>query len=374
MNKRVLFFGGTFDPPHREHVNMLAAAVEEFAPYKTIVEPTFIPPHKETFCCASPRDRFEMCRIAFSGIKNAEVDDYEITREGKSYSYLTVREMKNRFPDCEILFLMGTDMLSGFATWKNPRDILECATPLLCVRDGENQTSEETVNGFYEKFGVTPYVLKYEGENMSSTDCKIRIMLSLPTDALSDEIRDYIEERGLYRSDEKFEFVKNNLKPERIEHTANVISYALKKCSALGIEKGKALTAALLHDCAKYLKVDQYDGFRMPQGVPSPVVHQYLGAFVAEKILGVTDSDVLDAIRYHTSGRENMSRLEKLIFTADMLEKGRSFDGVDELRKFADEDFENGFRRALQRSYEFVKNSGKPLYSLTEKAVNRYKI
>ena len=372
--KKLLFFGGTFDPPHIEHINMLKSAIGEYKPDKVVVMPTYIPPHKQTVYAASPADRLEACRVAFGDIKNVEVSDYEIKKQGKSYSYLTIAEVKKKYPDYEILFLMGTDMLASFSEWKNPEEILKNATPLLCVRSGENQTAEQTINEFYARFAIKPYLLEYVGKEVSSTECKIYAMLGLPvSEFLSPAVEKYIADNGLYAGDEKFAFIRKNLKQERIKHTAGVIIYALKKCGYYKLDKRKVLTAALLHDCAKYLAADDYPDCEIPQGVPSAVVHQYLGAYIAEKVLGVTDEDVLNAIRYHTSGRPAMSDLEKLIFTADMLERGRNFDGVEESRNAADKDFEEGFKLALKRSYEFVLSSGKPVYELTGKTIEYYK-
>lgn len=369
----MLFFGGTFDPPHVEHVNMLKAAVAEFSPDKTVVMPTFIPPHKQTIRCAPPADRLNMCKAAFGGIGGVTVDDYEISAKGKSYSYITLGAMKEKYPDYEILFLMGTDMLATFHLWKNPDEILRLCTPLLCVRGGEGETAEKTVADFYRKFAVKPFVLTYEGREVSSTEYKIYKMLGLPVSGnVSEKVEKYIAEKNIYVGDEKFKFVRENLKPERVRHTAGVIIYALKKCGYYGLDKNKVLTAALLHDCAKYKSADDYPDFTMPYGVPAPVGHQYLGAYIAEKVLGITDEEILNAIRYHTSGRPKMSDLEKLVFTADMLEKGRTFDGVDKLREQADKDFETGFKLALATSYKFVVNSGKPVYDLTKKALNYY--
>ncbi len=371
--KRLLFFGGTFDPPHTEHVNMLKAAVAEFSPDKSVVMPTFIPPHKQTLYCAPPECRLEMSKIAFGKIPTVTVDDYEIKAAGKSYSYITLNALKAKYPDYEILFLMGTDMLSSFSSWKNPEEILRLCTPLLCVRSGEGETAEKTVADFYDKFSVKPPVLSYEGKEISSTEYKIYKMLGLPVGGgISETVEEYIDEKNIYCGDEKFRFIRENLKLERIKHTAGVVLYALKKCGYYGLDKNKVLTAALLHDCAKYKSAKDYPDFTMPKGVPAPVEHQYLGAYIAEEILGVTDEEVLNAIRYHTSGRPGMGNLEKLVFTADMLEKGRSYDGVDKLRAEADKDFETGFRLALLQSYKFVINSGKPVYGLTEKAINYY--
>ena len=120
MNKKLIFFGGTFDPPHAEHVAMVKACSEELKPDKIIIMPTFIPPHKKTFMTASPTQRLEMCKIAFSEIENVEVSSWELEKRGKSYSYLTMEYLAKRYGGYDIFFLMGTDMLSSFHTWKNP--------------------------------------------------------------------------------------------------------------------------------------------------------------------------------------------------------------------------------------------------------------
>ena len=137
MNKKLVFFGGTFDPPHVEHVNMVKSVVKEIAPEKIIIMPTYVPPHKKVFLQASPKQRLELCNMAFANISGVEVSDWEICQKGKSYSYLTMQRLKKLYPDYDISFLMGTDMLSSFKYWKNPLEILKNATPLLCVRKGE---------------------------------------------------------------------------------------------------------------------------------------------------------------------------------------------------------------------------------------------
>ena len=131
------------------------------------------------------------------------------------------------------------------------------------------------------------------------------------------------------------------------------------------------MTAALFHDCAKNLPPDSpyLRGFRPPKGVPEPVLHQYSGAYVAEKFFEVTDGEVLDAIRYHTSGRADMTSLEKLVFLSDMLESGRQFDGVEKLRRiFREEGLDPCMRQALKDTLSYLEKSGGEIYPLTREA------
>lgn len=374
--KKMIFFGGTFDPPHNEHIAELKAAIEETGAEKAIVMPTSSPPHKETFFKATDADRLEMCRLAFGDIRGVEVSDFEINAGGKSYSYVTLDYLKKKYPDYEILFLMGTDMLASFDKWKYPEKILSLATPLLCERTGDGETKEMTLRRFNEKFGVEARALSYVGKDVSSTEIKFRIMLGLSTDdMLKSAVNEYIGGHSVYKADKFFAFVKENEKPKRVEHTLGVMLMAKEIAAREGdgnVSQSKAILAALLHDCGKYLSPEDYPECKIPDGTPEPVIHQYLGAYIAEKVLGVEDEEIIDAIRYHTTGKPNMTLLGKIIFTADMIERGRNYDGVENLRLATKENFENGFKAALRRSLEFVTESDRPICGLTEGAYDYY--
>ena len=102
-------------------------------------------------------------------------------------------------------------------------------------------------------------------------------------------------------------------------------------------------------------------------------MHQYLGAYVAEHILGVKDRQIINAVKYHTSAKPNMSLLGKIIFTADMLEEGRSYEEVEQIRKLSFEDFDKAFLLSIQRSLDYVYERGVEVYPLTLKAYEYYK-
>lgn len=374
--KKMIFFGGTFDPPHNEHIAELKAAIEETGAEKAIVMPTSSPPHKETFCKAPDADRLEMCRLAFGDVRGVEISDFEINAGGKSYSYVTLDYLKKKYPDYEILFLMGTDMLASFDKWKYPEKILSLSTPLLCERTGDDETKEVTLRRFKEKFGVEARALSCVGKEVSSTEIKFRIMLGLSTDdMLKSAVNEYIGGHSVYKADKFFAFVRENEKPKRVEHTLGVMLMAKDIAAREGngnVSQSKAILAALLHDCGKYLSPEDYPECEIPDGTPEPVIHQYLGAYIAEKVLGVEDEEIIDAIRYHTTGRPDMTLLGKIIFTADMIERGRTYDGVERLRQITKENFESGFKAALRRSLEFVTESGRPICGLTKEAYDYY--
>ena len=373
MNKKLVFFGGTFDPPHLEHINMVKSVAREISPQKIIIMPTFIPPHKKVFLSASPSQRLQFCKEAFGDIEGVEVSDWEIRQQGKSYSYLTMQKLKADYPDYQILFLMGTDMISSFDRWKNPLEILKIATPLLCVRSGEGVSKEISIQEFKRKFNVDIQTLEYEGKELSSTDVKIeKMLLSDVSNIVGNGVNRLIDEFSLYNYGAISKFVVQNLTDKRIEHTKGVIRLALKYAKAFGVSLEKTAIASILHDVAKYLKVEDYPKFKPPKNVPHQVMHQYLGAYVAKQVLGVKDKQILDAIKYHTSAKPKMSLLAKIVFTADMLEEGRTYEGAKEIRELSFKHFDKAFIMSMQRSLAYVHERGCEVYPLTEKAYNYY--
>jgi nicotinate-nucleotide adenylyltransferase len=106
--------------------------------------------------------------------------------------------------------------------------------------------------------------------------------------------------------------------------------------------------------------------------MPAPVIHAFLGAYMAERILGITDKNIINAIKYHTSARPQMTDLEKLIFVADMVEKGRDYQGVEILREYFKGDLHKCFIECLKEEYIHLKNKGGDIYFETENAYNYY--
>ncbi|MFM1536098.1 bis(5'-nucleosyl)-tetraphosphatase (symmetrical) YqeK, partial [Helcococcus ovis] len=164
-----------------------------------------------------------------------------------------------------------------------------------------------------------------------------------------------------------FENIKNKLKKmlklSRYEHVLRVNETALKLNRDLGlnIDEGKIQYSCLLHDCAKnneeyYFEMykEKYnlikkEIFRLPL-----LAHTILGPIVAKEEYGIEDKEILDAIRWHTTGKENMTPLEKLVFIADYIEPGRSFETVDEVRKKVYENFDLGILLSLNNQIKYL--------------------
>lgn len=364
---KMAIFGGSFDPVHSEHVRYVQAAKAVLGLDKVFIVPSRIAPHKAFGAAASGEDRHAMCELAFRSLPYAEVSDCELRAEGTSYSYLTCRRFKALYPEAELYFLVGADMLEDFFTWKRPEEILANATLVACGREGGDPAA---LHGrFTARFRRDFIAVPFRGEAVSSHVLRVDLAFRKPTPDLDGAVRRYIEENRLYRHPAIAPALSLE-KPARREHSYRVARMAVARARSVGVAEGKALLAAALHDCAKYVPLSSplLEDFTPPENVPQPVLHQFAGAYLARHAFGIEEEDVLDAIRYHTSGKAEMGQLAKLIFLADMLEEARAFEGVDRLRALFWEDLDACFYEALKEQVVYLREAGKPVYPLTQEA------
>ena len=375
---RIGIFGGSFDPVHIEHIRVAQAAIQTLGLDRLLIMPAFAPPHKKGRVLAENEARLEACRLAFSGVEKAEICDFETKQGGVSYTYLTCRHFKETYPDAELFWLVGTDMLRDFPTWKNPDDILSCATLAVCARNEKTEWVETEQKRFFERFGKNFVCVGYNGADVSST--KIRVLAAAGEDFSSlvgKAVFAYIREKGLYEIPRAKEALALE-KPSRKEHSLRVAEVAAKRATELKLDEKKAIAAALFHDCAKNLEPDHplLKGFAPPSDwgqVPESVLHQFSGAYVAERAFGVEDQEILDAVRYHTSGKPQMTELGKLIFLADMVEEERCYDGVEKIRSaFYTKPLNETLTLALKETVEFLQKKGAEIYPLTLSALEYY--
>lgn len=366
---KIAIYGGAFNPVHNEHINIVLAAKRELGLDKIIIVPTNISPHKSGSLTVRAKDRLDMCHAAFGNREGFEISDCEIKRGGISYSYVTCRRFKKLYPEDEIYFIMGEDMLKSFVNWREPDEILKCVIPAVCAR-GTSTKMKEQIKAFSSRFKCEVVTFGYVGKDLSST--RVRTLAALGEDIspyVSEEVKNIIRNCGLYAIPE-IRGVKKLLTEERWQHTVRVACFAAKAAPRLKVFEYDAIIAAALHDCAKCLdeNAPQLKGFNPLVDVPAPVMHQYAGAYVAEHTFGISDKAVLNAIRYHTSGRDNMSPIEKLVFLADLLEEGRNFSGVETLRALFESDIDKCLLVALKRQLEYLTAQKKPVYPLTRRA------
>ena len=128
---KLLLFGGTFDPPHIGHMNLLRGAMQAVQPDLTIVMPAGVPPHKAASMTPGMW-RYEMCACFLALEKECggriEISDWEIHRQGRNYTIDTVTMLEQKYPGAELYLSVGSDMLLTFTEWRRWPELLQKAT------------------------------------------------------------------------------------------------------------------------------------------------------------------------------------------------------------------------------------------------------
>ncbi len=367
--KKIGIFGGSFSPVHSEHIKIAKGAIAELGLDELFIIPTFISPHKISSKMPSGEHRYNMLKLAFNGVKKVTVSDYEISKGEVSYTYLTVAHFKRLYNDSTLYLIMGSDMLENFPTWKNPEFIVKNANLVLISRGGDGELNAPAIAKINELYNSAVILLNTFGEEVSSTEVRLRLKLSLPVEGLiSAEVENYINSHNLYKKDKYYNYVVNALPEKRRVHTLGVILTAKKLAKKLNESEEFAELASLLHDVAKYEDINNYLAV-LPKNCPESVAHQFIGAHLAKAKLGVENECVLNAIKYHTTGRANMSTLERIVYVADLIEPFRGYKMVDYLRNVVKTlPFDEAFKICVKEVIEFLKSNGQEIYYLTEES------
>ena len=172
--------------------------------------------------------------------------------------------------------------------------------------------------------------------------------------------------------------IESRLDRKRVQHTLGVEKEAMRLVRRYGGDMEKAQIAALLHDVAKKIKKKEKLNLAQIYNIEIDLVsrqdpgllHGPLAAEMMRRELGISDPDILNAVRYHTTGRENMSRLEKIIYLADLIEEGRDFPGVEELRELAEEDLDTALLEGMRHVLLYLVENRSPVQLLSIEAYN----
>ncbi|KGR74502.1 bis(5'-nucleosyl)-tetraphosphatase (symmetrical) YqeK [Ureibacillus sinduriensis] len=171
--------------------------------------------------------------------------------------------------------------------------------------------------------------------------------------------------------------IKPRMPEKRYIHTIGVMETALHLSGKYGEDPTAAETAAILHDIAKYADEDWMRTIVKEKGLDSRLVdwgseilHGPIGAWIAETEFNIKNEDILNAIRFHTTGRAGMSKLEKIIYIADMIEPNRKFVGVEELREAAHENLDKAMKACISHSIRFLVDTEQPIYPVSIECFN----
>lgn len=344
---KIGILGGTFDPIHNTHIYMAKEALKALNLDKVYIMPSFCPPHKNAAKITSEHHRINMIKLAIEGLGKIQYCDFEIENK-LSYTADTLTALKKKYPSDEFYFIIGGDSISSFESWYHPEIILKKASIVVIQRGGETQnTLHETVNHILKKFKsvITDYHNDVIALNTDVSDISSSFIRNHPIqeckNMVPEQVYRYILKNKLYSGNNKnmawsVGEIKSDLKQvlnaHRYTHTLGVAETAKSMAEAFDVNPNKAYLAGILHDCAKYYTNDELMDTCIKNNIPiteyernAPyLLHGKVGAYIAEHKYRIEDSDILDAVKWHTTGRTDMTKLEQIIFCADYIEPGRN--------------------------------------------------
>lgn len=400
--KKVGILGGTFNPIHHAHLAMAQAAMEQYQLDKVLFMPSKNPPHKEKSEIVSDEHRTRMIQFAIEGIPGFSFSDFELRRNGITYTSDTLSLLKEKHPDWHIYFIIGGDSLLTFEQWHKPEKILQYCTVLAAPRKKiKYSETKKLCKKISRKLSGNVLPFQMRQQRISSMQIRKKIKMGEELTGLCPErVSCYIKLHGLYGI-QPFSFppgcikkqdinkcLSSTLKPGRYFHTLGVADTAVLLASCHGYsseaELRRAETAGLLHDCAKYFTEQEQISICEKEGIDiSPVekknpalLHGKLGAFFAKNRYGIQDSEILSAIRYHTTGRPDMSVLEKIIYVADYMEPNRHMDctpySLREVRKTCFQDLDRGVFMIMENTLHYLSQQNNVIDEMTAEAYEYY--
>ncbi len=377
--QRIALFGGTFDPIHNGHIVMARQLAEKLSLDSVLIMPTFVPPHKIKTEMASAVDRLEMCRLACAPYPELVVSDLEINRRGASFTVTTLEQLHSAYPDAELFLTVGADMFLTLASWHRFADIAAMATLCAVPRDDASAETLRAYAATLEAQGARCVVLDMETPRISSTDIRRCVKEKQPLDGLVPAaVAAYIDVHCLYAENREYrnveeqycDILRGRLTPKRYRHSLAVADQAEYLARKYGANPEKARVAGLLHDILKDTDGDsQLQIFKdfgilldaVEQNAPK-LWHAHAGAVFLENILGITDPEILQAVRYHTTGRAGMTPAEVVLYLADFTSADRDYPDVEVMRTLAERSVEDAMLYALEYTIKDLNERGQEVH------------
>ena len=397
IDMKIGILGGTFDPIHNTHIYMGNQVLKALDLDKLYFMPAFYPPHKNAEKITDETHRLNMIKLAIEDLENIDCLTLEIDSK-LSYTADTLTVLKNKYPNDEFYFIIGGDSISSFESWYHPEIILEKASIVVIRRKDETlDTLDATISHIISKFQHTMskhntkvLLLDTDVSNISSSYIRTHPLEECRS-MIPEKVYNYILKNQLYSDNNKnmawsVGKIKSDLKkllnPHRYQHTLGVADTAKRMAEAFHINPNLAYLAGLLHDCAKHYSNDELIRFckknnifisKSEQNAPF-LLHGKVGAYIAREKYHVENSDVLNAVRWHTTGKADMTTLEQIIFCADYIEPSRTIQpNLSYLRKISDKNLDLLTCHIIHDTLNYLKTKEQIIDEHTEEAYRFYK-
>lgn len=395
---RIGIMGGTFNPVHNVHLIMAEEARRQFQLKKILFMPSKNPPHKKKKDIASDKHRKRMIQHAIQDNPAFLFSDLELVREGTTYTKDTIATLKQLYPDDKFYFILGGDSLAAMEQWNDPAYIFKHCRILAANRDEtDNGRIRELIHHYEKKYGAKISEIQMPQISISSEMIREKLADHCSiSDYVPACVDRYIRSNQLYgfsspvfthspSAHELIGYLAASLKPKRFLHTLSVAATAANIAAVHNTDPKRAYMAGLLHDCAKYFTEKEWVKICEQEKIPlsdverdnTVLIHGKLGAHFARTRYGVEDEEMLDAIRYHTTGRPGMGLLEKIIYVADYMEPGREMDcqphSLTEIRKMCFLDIDRALNMVLACCVSYLQQTKTPIDPLTLETYQYYR-
>ena len=376
--------GGSFNPVHIGHLLLADAALSFFDYDRVILVPAFKSPFKDIPKGATPADRLDMLAASIADNPRLTIDGCELDREGDSYTIDTLKHIISVYkPDGKPGLILGDDLVSTFLKWRNPDEIVSLADIIIAQRllkpnaaeTGATETAKTEIRKNEENFPYPYRALENDIVKAASQEIREKIASGKAWRYLVPQgARQIIEDRGLYgygQSEPGHETTVNventvraKLDFDRFMHSRNTALLAWDLCRRFGLDSQKGYLAGIAHDMCKYMDVktlmrtarEDGRGFSKLEYEKPGLLHARAAAVMLQKSFGVSDRDILEAVRYHTTGIHDMDAIAKVVYIADKIEISRM--GVDpalrELSRYGDLD--SLFLAVLNNTVSYLKS------------------
>lgn len=390
--RKIGILGGTFNPIHKGHLALGQAAMEQYDLEEVWLMPSKLPPHKSHFAMLSEEHRLAMTKLAAQTDVRFKPSDFELGREGLTYTADTLELLTKEYPDVRFYFIVGGDSLIKFMHWRHPERILELCTLLGAGRAGyEEDAVNKAVEGLRRQFPSAEIgTITLPDYPISSNEIREAFYTGKAGQVkqyLPEAVWVYLQEKRLYTKTTFAELdaeMAQTLPRKRYLHSVAVAHLAAAYAASLGYAPERALIAGILHDCAKaysdeqlvadcdkysisVTEVERRNGF---------LLHGKLGAFYARTKYYITDEEILSAVSYHTTGHPGMTDLEKVVFLADYLEPFRTqptTPELNEIRRIAFQDIDRAVYLALKNMLRYLSESGQETDMTTAETYEEYR-
>lgn len=362
MKQKIAIFGGSFDPFHTDHLEIINECINSLNFNFVWIVPTHLSPFKIKVHCTDEQ-RIEMIKIGIKNVENVKINTFEIDQK-ESNTFKTISYFKSQYPDIDFTFIMGSDQVKDFHKWNNAKDLKKLIDFIVFEREEKVDLNIIKENKWELR--------EFKNKHISST--KIRSLVQIE-DQIS-ELNEYSIKHLLFL-DERLTVSK-----KRFDHSINVGLMAKQLASKFDIENEEnAYIAGTLHDVAKELNDNELETLIKQINVellkePKQVWHSFAGSKLLESKWKISNKKILNAVFSHTVGTTEMSTLDKIVFCADKISVERDYPGVENMRKLVMEDLELGFKELLKQQYEVAvkkhgtKNVGRLLEQTYKKYIN----